>query len=106
MEILTPLCLGLGVIFFYHNKSARHLKKQYRDRTTPHKKKILPPCGWGARVFISCRSTLESPGTELEFVIGISGSGKSTYLFADMMRKWQFGRRVIAIDPKGGATRS
>ncbi|EJQ01748.1 VirB4 family type IV secretion system protein [Bacillus cereus] len=36
-----------------------------------------------------------------EFVIGISGSGKSTYLFADMMRKWQFGRRVIAIDPKG-----
>ncbi|MCP1181200.1 hypothetical protein NKS28_27710 [Bacillus sp. 1663tsa1] len=41
-----------------------------------------------------------------EFVIGISGSGKSTYLFADMKRKWQFGRRIIAIDPKGGATRS
>ncbi|HDR7001872.1 TPA: DUF87 domain-containing protein [Bacillus cereus] len=36
-----------------------------------------------------------------EFVIGISGSGKSTYLFADMKRKWQFGRRIIAIDPKG-----
>lgn len=36
-----------------------------------------------------------------EFVIGISGSGKSTYLFADMKRKWQFGRRIIVIDPKG-----
>ncbi|HDR7214366.1 TPA: DUF87 domain-containing protein [Bacillus cytotoxicus] len=36
-----------------------------------------------------------------EFVIGISGSGKSTYLFADMQRKWQFGRRIIVIDPKG-----
>ncbi|WP_412530634.1 VirB4 family type IV secretion system protein [Bacillus thuringiensis] len=36
-----------------------------------------------------------------EFVIGISGSGKSTYLFADIIRKWIFGRRIIAIDPKG-----
>lgn len=36
-----------------------------------------------------------------EFVIGISGSGKSTYLFQDMMKKWCFGRRIIVIDPKG-----
>lgn len=36
-----------------------------------------------------------------EFVIGISGSGKSTYLFSDMMKKWSFGRKVIVIDPKG-----
>lgn len=41
-----------------------------------------------------------------EFVIGISGSGKSTYIFQDMMRKYMLGRRVIVIDPKGGATRS
>lgn len=36
-----------------------------------------------------------------EFVIGISGSGKSTYLFQDMMKKYLLGRRIIAIDPKG-----
>ncbi|MEB6550208.1 DUF87 domain-containing protein [Heyndrickxia sporothermodurans] len=37
-----------------------------------------------------------------EFVIGISGSGKSTYLFTDIMKKWAvLGRRIIVIDPKG-----
>lgn len=36
-----------------------------------------------------------------EFVIGISGSGKSTYLFDDMMKKYFLGRRIIVIDPKG-----
>lgn len=36
-----------------------------------------------------------------EFIIGISGSGKSTYLFSDMMKKWFLGRRIIAVDPKG-----
>lgn len=36
-----------------------------------------------------------------EFVIGISGSGKSTYIFQDMMRKYMLGRRIIVIDPKG-----
>ncbi len=36
-----------------------------------------------------------------EFVIGISGSGKSTYIFQDMMKKYQLGRRIIVIDPKG-----
>lgn len=36
-----------------------------------------------------------------EFVIGISGSGKSTYLFQDMMRKYMLGTRIIVIDPKG-----
>lgn len=36
-----------------------------------------------------------------EFVIGISGSGKSTYLFQDMMKRWMLGRRIIVIDPKG-----
>lgn len=36
-----------------------------------------------------------------EFIIGISGSGKSTYIFQDMMKKWILGRRIIVIDPKG-----
>jgi TraG P-loop domain len=36
-----------------------------------------------------------------EFVIGMSGTGKSTYIFQDMMRKWILGRRIIVIDPKG-----
>lgn len=36
-----------------------------------------------------------------EFVIGISGSGKSTYIFQDMMKKYLLGRRIIVIDPKG-----
>lgn len=36
------------------------------------------------------------------FIIGISGSGKSTYIFSDMMKKWAIqGRRIIVIDPKG-----
>ncbi|MDW4404349.1 DUF87 domain-containing protein [Staphylococcus saprophyticus] len=35
------------------------------------------------------------------FVVGISGSGKSTYLFADMMRKKSLGTDVLVIDPKG-----
>lgn len=33
--------------------------------------------------------------------IGTTGSGKSTAMFANMMRKYAFGSRVIAIDPKG-----
>lgn len=36
-----------------------------------------------------------------EFIIGISGSGKSTYLFQDMLKRWTFGKRIITIDPKG-----
>ncbi len=37
-----------------------------------------------------------------EFVIGISGSGKSTYLFQDAIRKYiVFNRRIIFLDPKG-----
>lgn len=36
-----------------------------------------------------------------EFVIGVSGSGKSTYIFVDMMKKYMLGRRIIVIDPKG-----
>jgi hypothetical protein len=36
-----------------------------------------------------------------EFIIGISGSGKSTYIFQDMLKKWILGRRIIVIDPKG-----
>lgn len=37
-----------------------------------------------------------------EFVIGISGSGKSTYIFQDMSRKYSLlDRRIRAIDPKG-----
>lgn len=36
-----------------------------------------------------------------QFVIGISGVGKSTYLFTDMMRKWQDGRKIKTICPKG-----
>lgn len=36
-----------------------------------------------------------------EFVIGISGSGKSTYIFQDMMKKYLLGRRIIVVDPKG-----
>lgn len=33
--------------------------------------------------------------------IGTTGSGKSTAMFSNMMRKYSFGSRVIAIDPKG-----
>jgi len=36
-----------------------------------------------------------------EFVIGISGSGKSTYLLMNMLNKYMFGRSIITIDPKG-----
>lgn len=36
-----------------------------------------------------------------EFVIGVTGSGKSTYIFQDMMKKYLLGRRIIVIDPKG-----
>lgn len=36
-----------------------------------------------------------------EFVIGISGSGKSTYLLMNMLNKYMFGRKIITIDPKG-----
>lgn len=36
-----------------------------------------------------------------EFVIGISGSGKSTYLLINMLNKLLLGRRIITIDPKG-----
>lgn len=35
------------------------------------------------------------------FYIGSTGSGKSTAMFANMMRKYAFGDRVIVIDPKG-----
>lgn len=33
--------------------------------------------------------------------IGGTGSGKSTAMYSNMMRKYQFGTRVICIDPKG-----
>ncbi|WP_068505917.1 VirB4 family type IV secretion system protein [Paenibacillus kribbensis] len=36
-----------------------------------------------------------------EFVIGMSGVGKSTYIFSSMMRKWSTGTRIRTIDPKG-----
>lgn len=36
-----------------------------------------------------------------EFVIGISGSGKSTYLLINMLNKYMLGRKIITIDPKG-----
>jgi len=36
-----------------------------------------------------------------EFVIGISGIGKSTYLFANMTNKHMLGRKIITVDPKG-----
>lgn len=36
-----------------------------------------------------------------KFVVGMSGSGKSTYLFADMARKKAFSKRIFTIDPKG-----
>lgn len=36
-----------------------------------------------------------------EFVIGISGSGKSTHLLINMLNKYMLGRRIITIDPKG-----
>lgn len=32
--------------------------------------------------------------------IGISGSGKSTTMWTDMIRDWQFGNRIYTIDPK------
>ncbi|HID4790014.1 TPA: VirB4 family type IV secretion system protein [Staphylococcus aureus] len=35
------------------------------------------------------------------FAVGISGSGKSTALFADMMRKKSMGDDIMVIDPKG-----
>ncbi|PGZ17627.1 hypothetical protein COE43_12645 [Bacillus cereus] len=34
------------------------------------------------------------------FVVGTSGSGKSTYLFTDMIRKWIRGSKIRVIDPK------
>lgn len=34
-------------------------------------------------------------------IIGTTGSGKSTAMFSDMMRKYMFGDRIITIDPKG-----
>lgn len=36
-----------------------------------------------------------------KFVVGISGSGKSTYLWSDMARKRAFNKRIFTIDPKG-----
>lgn len=36
-----------------------------------------------------------------KFVVGISGSGKSTFLFTDMMRKKTLGDDILVIDPKG-----
>ena len=36
-----------------------------------------------------------------EFTVGISGSGKSTFLFSDMMRKKTLGDNILVIDPKG-----
>lgn len=36
-----------------------------------------------------------------KFIVGISGSGKSTYLFSDMARKKAFNKRIFTIDPKG-----
>lgn len=37
-----------------------------------------------------------------EFIIGISGSGKSTYIFQDISRKYSvLNRRIRVIDPKG-----
>src|SRR5699024_5719742 len=33
--------------------------------------------------------------------IGSTGSGKSTAMFSNMMRKYMFGTRIITIDPKG-----
>lgn len=33
--------------------------------------------------------------------IGTTGSGKSTAMFTNMMRKYMFGNRIITIDPKG-----
>lgn len=35
------------------------------------------------------------------FAVGISGSGKSTFLFTDMMRKKILGDDILVIDPKG-----
>src|SRR5699024_4297117 len=35
------------------------------------------------------------------FIVGSTGSGKSTAIFSDMMRKYMFGIRIITIDPKG-----
>lgn len=35
------------------------------------------------------------------FCVGSTGAGKSTAMFAEMMRKWMFGNRIITIDPKG-----
>lgn len=35
------------------------------------------------------------------FAVGISGSGKSTFLFTDMMRKKTLGDDILVIDPKG-----
>lgn len=36
-----------------------------------------------------------------EFIIGIAGSGKSTYLLINMLNKYMLGRNIITIDPKG-----
>jgi type IV secretory pathway VirB4 component len=35
------------------------------------------------------------------FLIGISGSGKSTALISHMLKNWFMGRKIIALDPKG-----
>ena len=35
------------------------------------------------------------------FYVGSTGSGKSTAMFSEMMRKYMFGNRIITIDPKG-----
>lgn len=34
------------------------------------------------------------------YITGISGSGKSTFMFTNMMRKYMFGNRILVIDPK------
>lgn len=36
-----------------------------------------------------------------EFLIGMSGTGKTSTLFANMMRKWMLGSIIRTIDPKG-----
>ncbi|WP_234973066.1 hypothetical protein [Paenibacillus vortex] len=36
-----------------------------------------------------------------EFLIGMSGTGKSSTLFANMMRKWMLGNIIRTIDPNG-----
>jgi type IV secretory pathway VirB4 component len=34
-----------------------------------------------------------------EFVVGMTGMGKTTYLIMDMLREWMNGTRIFVIDP-------